>query len=383
MGCEIWPMYLHIVAFDVPYPANYGGVSVIYNQIKALHALGVKVILHCYQYGDRKPQAELAQYCHEVYYYKRSRSIIYQFSLLPFIMQTRRSFTLLKRLRKDKHPVLFEGMHTAGFVWNRRLRGKQKIVRMHNVEWQYYEGLYMAAAEPLEKLYYFVESIKLQRTEPWVVLHADEIITLSTNDEAYYRENKANVHYIPAFHPNDKVECQTGKGKYVLFHGKLSVPDTEKAVIWLLKEVFAELNIPFVIAGMEPSARLKEMTERYEHIQLIDSPGEQEMNQLIRDAHINLLTSLSSAGIKLKLLNALFRGRFCIVNEPMVSGTGLRDHCYVRNSAAAMSQTIEALINAPFEEGRVQERIKLLENEFSNLKSAEKLMALIKFQEEQ
>ena len=70
-------MTLHIVSFDIPYPANYGGVIVIFNQIKALHALGVKVILHCYQYGERTPQPELAQYCHEIYYYKRSRSLIW------------------------------------------------------------------------------------------------------------------------------------------------------------------------------------------------------------------------------------------------------------------------------------------------------------------
>ena len=56
---EIHHMYLHIISFDIPYPANYGGVIVIFNQIKALHEQGVKVILHCYQYGSRTPQTEL------------------------------------------------------------------------------------------------------------------------------------------------------------------------------------------------------------------------------------------------------------------------------------------------------------------------------------
>ncbi len=87
-----------------------------------------------------------------------------------------------------------------------------------------------------------------------------------------------------------------------------------------------------------------------------------------------------SAGIKLKLINALFRGRFCIVNEQMVSGTGLSKLCYVRNSAAAIRQTIEALINAPFERSRVEERRALLETEFSNELNAKKLMEIIKFQ---
>jgi Glycosyl transferases group 1 len=373
-------MYLHVVAFDIPYPANYGGVIVIYNQIKALHALGVKVILHCYEYGERTHQPELAKYCQEVYYYKRSRSVIHQISPLPFIMQTRRSRQLLTRLRKDNYPILFEGMHTASFVWNRRLRGRQKIVRMHNIEWQYYEGLWSMTSNlvPLEKLYYFVESIKLQRIEPKVVLHADEILCLSTNDVEYYAKMKANTHYLPAFHPNSFVECQLGRGEYVLFHGKLSVPDNEKAALWLIENVVAGMEVPFIIAGMEPSQRLRDAVRPHEHITIIADPDDKQMADLIRNAHINLLVSFQVAGIKLKLVNALFRGRFCIVNDAMVSGSNLEKLCYIRNSAAAMRQTIEALINAPFEQSKIDERRTHLESEYSNLENARKLMAIVK-----
>jgi hypothetical protein len=377
-------MFLHVVAFDIPYPANYGGIIVIYNQIKALHAAGAKVILHCYQYGDRGPQEQLEQYCHEVHYYPRSRSIFYQLSLLPFIMRTRQSGVLLKRLRKDKHPILFEGMHTAAFVWHKRLRGRQKIVRMHNIEWQYYENLSRLTppTEPFEKAYYFIESIKLQRIEPKVTLHANEILTLSTNDEAYYREMNANTHYLPAFHPNESVESLTGRGEYALFHGKLSVPDNENSATWLINEVFSKMDLPFVIAGMEPSNRLRELVQRHEHIRLVENPDERQMNELIAKAHINMLVSFQVSGVKLKLINALFRGRFCVVNEQMVSGSGLAKLCYVRNSANAIRQTVEALFNAPFERNRIEERRALLESEYSNAVNARRLMQVVKFQEE-
>ncbi|MCC7245294.1 MAG: glycosyltransferase, partial [Saprospiraceae bacterium] len=313
-------MYLHIVSFDIPYPANYGGVIVIFNQLKALHAQGVKIILHCFQYGDRTPQPELEQYCHEVHYYPRSRSIFYQISFLPFIMRTRQHSGLLRRLRKDKYPILFEGMHTAAWVWNSRLRNRQKIVRMHNIEWQYYDGLWQSTAplKALEKTYYFIESIKLQRIEPKVVLYADDILTLSTTDEAYYKERKANVFHIPPFHPNRLIESRLGKGEYVLFHGKLSVPDNERAALWLIEEVFSRMNVPFIIAGMEPSDDLRSAAARYDHIQLIENPDDRQMDDLLKKAHINLLVSFQKSGIKLKLLNALFRGRFCIVNDQMV-----------------------------------------------------------------
>jgi hypothetical protein len=64
----------------------------------------------------------------------------------------------------------------------------------------------------------------------------------------------------------------------------------------------------------------------------------------------------------------------------MVKGTGLAKLCYVRNSAAAMRQTIEALINAPFEQGKIAERKTVLEAEFSNAENAKKLIQLIKWQ---
>jgi len=372
-------MYLHIVSFDIPYPANYGGIIVIFNQIKALHEQGVRVILHCFQYGGREQQPELEKYCHAVYYYPRSRNLIYQLSLLPFIMRTRLNKKLLNRLRQDDYPILFEGMHTAALIWNKRLRGRQKIVRMHNVEWKYYESLSELSEDWLEKLYLFIESLKLQRIEPKVVLHADQIITLSGNDQKYFSAFKANSHYLPAFHPNNMVENRPGRGEYVLFHGKLSVADNEKAAVWLMKEVFNNVEMPFIVAGMEPSERLKEEAARHENISLVENPDEARMNELIRNAHINLLISFQSAGIKLKLINALFRGRFCIVNDVMVDGTGLKSLCYVRNTATAIRQTIEALGNTSFETSRVDERKVILESEFSNPENAKKLIQLINF----
>lgn len=372
-------MYLHIVSFDIPYPANYGGIIVIFNQIKALHEQGVRVILHCFQYGGREQQPELEKYCHAVYYYPRSRNLIYQLSLLPFIMRTRLNKKLLNRLRQDDYPILFEGMHTAALIWNKRLRGRQKIVRMHNVEWKYYESLSELSEDWLEKLYFFIESLKLQRIEPKVVLHADQIITLSGNDQKYFSAFKANSHYLPAFHPNNMVENMPGRGEYVLFHGKLSVADNEKAAVWLMKEVFNNVEMPFIVAGMEPSERLKEEAARHENISLVENPDEARMNELIRNAHINLLISFQSAGIKLKLINALFRGRFCIVNDVMVDGTGLKSLCYVRNTATAIRQTIEALGNTSFETSRVDERKVILESEFSNPENAKKLIQLINF----
>jgi len=374
-------MFIHIVAFDIPYPANYGGVIVIYYQLKALHARGVKIILHCFRYGGREEQQELLKYCHKVHYYSRPLGWWYQISLIPYIIRTRQSRLLRKKLQKDNYPILFEGMHTAGFMWRKRFRARQKIIRMHNVEWQYYENLFNLSVNKSwkERIYFFIESIKLQRTEPYVLLFADEIIALSTHDYNYYRALKANTHLIPPFHANSAIKCPEGKGSYVLFHGKLSVPDNDRAAVWIIQEVFKFLNIPLVIAGMDPSPQLLKLAAAYPHISLVANPTEREMDDLLKEAQINLLISFQLSGIKLKLINSLYNGRFCIANEAMVSGSGLESLCHVRNSASGIRQTIEALINVPFEVARIRDRKEKLESTFSNSVNAEKMMALFKF----
>ena len=46
------PKHLHVISFDVPVPANYGGVIDVYYKLKALHLQGVKIHLHCFEYKD-------------------------------------------------------------------------------------------------------------------------------------------------------------------------------------------------------------------------------------------------------------------------------------------------------------------------------------------
>ena len=103
----------------------------------------------------------------------------------------------------------------------------------------------------------------------------------------------------------------------------LSVDTNVKAVHFLLDNVLPKLpNVEFIIAGKNPSETL--MQKATVNCSIIANPSTTKMNELIADAQIHILPSFSSAGIKLKLLNALFNGRYCIANnETPVSYTHL------------------------------------------------------------
>ena len=60
---------IHIVAFDVPFPADYGGVIDVYSRLKLLKEKGWEVHLHCFEYG-RGEQEDLESLIKVSYYRK-------------------------------------------------------------------------------------------------------------------------------------------------------------------------------------------------------------------------------------------------------------------------------------------------------------------------
>ena len=76
---------------------------------------------------------------------------------------------------------------------------------------------------------------------------------------------------------------------------------------------------------------------------LIADPSEEELQDLIAKAQVNILPSFNCTGIKLKLLNALFNGRHCIVNKQMVEGTGLEPLCHIADGADEMQRCVGEL----------------------------------------
>ena len=147
---------LHIVCLDVPFPADYGGAIDMFYRIQALHEMGLELTLHVFHYG-REKQSELEKYG-KVIYYERKRSFWHLFSKRPFIVQSRISAELLSNLRKDDAPILFEGIHTIWPLEMTYIQQRLTLVRMHNLEDEYYQGL-RKQANWFQKIYFEQERV--------------------------------------------------------------------------------------------------------------------------------------------------------------------------------------------------------------------------------
>ena len=370
--------HLHIVTHDIPWPADYGGVVDLFYKIKTLHSLGIKIHLHCYYNKGRQQQESLLQFCEELNYYPRKQNPAGFSLLMPYIVASRSDKNLLLRLQKDNYPVLLEGIHCSYFLKTGALKGRPVFLRLHNVEYKYYRQLARYENNILKKCYFIFESMLLKKFEK-AIASTTSIIAVSTEDVQQYKDqfNARDIKFLPVFLPWQDVQAHPGKGSFCLYHGNLSVNENEKAADWLLNNVFNDLEIPFVIAGKNPALPLQTLAHCHAHTCIAMNPSDVELQDLIAKAQVNILPSFNKTGVKLKLLNSLYNGRHCLVNEAGSEGSAVQELCHVAGTAAEFKKTLSKLFQQEFTAAELEERKKILASLYDNEKNARQLIAWI------
>ncbi|MDB5211547.1 MAG: glycosyltransferase, partial [Sediminibacterium sp.] len=327
---------------------------------------GIQIHLHCFTYG-RSEQPELNKYCVSVKYYERHTGHKGVSNTLPYIVSSRKNEKLLQDLLKDDHPILMEGIHSTCLLLDKRFSDRRCFVRLHNAEFQYYRDLCGSTSSLIKKMYYWMES-KLLKVYEKKIANKAMFFGITEKDTAVYRDELycKNICELPLFIPDWHVQCPEGMGAFCLYHGDLSVDANEKAAIWLLEKIFSKLNVPFVIMGKNPSEKLYTLAQENGHTCLVANPSEKELQDMISKAHIHVLPSYTTTGIKIKLVNVLFNGRHCVVNDATVAGNGLASACHIGTTANAFREIIAQLYHQPFTQDEIALRKQLLEGYFNN-----------------
>lgn len=374
--------YLHIIAFDVPYPPNYGGIVDVFYKLKHLHKAGVKITYHCFFYhGHNPPNKELEKYCEKVYYYERKKSIQKaMFGKLPYVVSSRNDEELLHNLIQDDHPILFDGIQCCYFLNNPLLSHRIRIYRANNIEHEYYAGLAKWERNFFKRIYLKKETRRLRKFEHELE-GVDAILSVAKMDIPHF-EQYAETFHIPPFFKSDFSVSQLNiggiKGKYILFQGNLSVMENEHAVRFMLRSIVPSIDANFVIAGKSPSQELKNEIKLASNVVLVDSPPTVTMEGLIQNAHINLLMTFQQTGIKLKLLHALESGKHIIINSLMDDSGIFAEMCHVHDDPEEIINKINELMDASFTEEERSKRREIFQKYFDNDHNAERILEIIK-----
>lgn len=348
------------MSFTIPFPANYGGIIDVFYKIKSFKKAGVQVILHCYQY-NRNEAAELQQYCQEVHYYKRNMNPALLISAKPFIVASRQNSKLIHRLAQDQYPILLEGIHCCALMESPALKGRKFLIRNHNIEHHYYRHLAAGEKNLLKKWFFQIESRKLARYEKKIFPLAHQILGISKKDTEYLKKHYKKSTHVSAFHQFESLKFPNSSGKFAFYHGNLAISENNLAALFLVEKVFSQTNYPLIIGGNAPSKELVASCKKNAHITLQANIDSAQIMSLLENAQVNVLPTFQNTGIKLKLLAALFAGKHCLVNTPMVEGTGLEGLCEIQDDPTDFAKRVNELAKKSFSKEQFTQRTKMLD----------------------
>ncbi|MCO5231049.1 MAG: hypothetical protein M9958_07820 [Chitinophagales bacterium] len=365
---------IQIVAFAVPYPANYGGVIDVYYRLKTFFEMNVKVHLHAFVYDDHQPSAELERLCASVQYYKRENTYKY-LQNWPYILSSRYNKLLINSVLKIGKPVLLEGLHTCFLIEDLKAHQLPFVIRMHNIEWKYYS--FLAELEPsfVKKKYFLEEARRLKKFEQNI--SSSKIIAISDKDAAYLKElyPSSSIQTVMPFHDFDVLNIVEGIGDYAIFHGNLAINENEKAAIDLVEKVFLNIDYPLIVAGKNPTKRVAQAANAFVHKTLEANPTEKSMTSLMKHAHIHILPNRQPTGMKIKWVNALYTARFIIVHPEIFPNTIEEAGIYTFSSFQEIQQLILRLKDISFTQSILEKRKALILERYNNTQNANKILS--------
>jgi hypothetical protein len=360
---------LHIVTFGVPFPAWYGGAIDVWNRLRALYELGLKINLHCFLYGDFRTETELQKVSEQVYYYPRVIWPALFSKGQPYIVSSRKSQPLLKRLSEDHQPILFEGIHTTGFA--PLLGGRKLLLRSHNIEHQYY-GELASQSSGIKSLLFRREALCLRDYEPITARSMDAVFAISPNDQMWFADSGASSVFLPPFHGSHHVDIQPGRGQYLLYQGDLSLEINQNAVLDLMDKFLPDPVYPIVIAGRSGDKSFEEKLTRFPNLRREADVSQEKMIQLIQQAQVILVHSLHIAGMKLKIFPALYHGRFIVASANSATLTGLDKAIQFYNDQS-LSLLLKQLWSADFTQEDYTSRMEILARHPSDTDKAKEI----------
>ncbi|MEM9986609.1 MAG: hypothetical protein AAF804_16080, partial [Bacteroidota bacterium] len=284
---------------------------------------------------------------------------------------------LLARLQLDDIPILFEGLASTYYLTHGDLRRRKCLVRLPRVEWRHEQRL-THFDRGLDRQYAQSREAKRWQKFEATLGAADHLLVMSESHKTYY-EGIGPCSLIPPFHGHRRVSSSLGRGDYFLFHGDLSRPDVHAAAMFLVQQIFSDLSmIPLVIAGDHPGPELISVISNFEHITLKPEPGRGELAEMLHQAHGHVLPSFAAGPISHRLINALFMGRFVVVNPDMVGGTGLAFGTDLAQDPDEMKRLIFDLWHRAFTEIDLAQRKAAIGGSYDDQANAKKIIEILR-----
>lgn len=392
-----------VITPEIPYPPMNGGRIDYYSKLLMLRQMGYQInLIFCY--SDTLELClglpELQKLCSNILYFPRKKTIFrmihpfipyYVFSNQPNKNQVKEILNFLKLYCQDINVILFEQLQSYPIV-KTIIKSKaifqqrfKVIYRMHNIEEIFFKNLYKSTKLSIRNLIYFFDTLRFKYYEKNVIKKVAYIAAISRTEISWARDlnRKARIVWLPPIYkPLEKRDIQLsteeeaiyenlkkrfiGK-KVILLTGSFSGGFNVSATQWFIEKVLPFIHqqnedIIFLFGGLHADKYFLDV-ETDKIVKFYNVPS---VKPYIKLADINLIITNNSAGVKLKLIEALFYRKKVVSTTEGVYGSGLESLIPNTNEPQIFAQYCLKALNGEID-------YSLIWNEFDNLYGYEKL----------
>lgn len=237
----------------------------------------------------------------------------YSYNLARFRSTHFNSKLIAVLLEFEPEVVILEGLYVSGYVNTIRKYAKAKIVfRSHNIEFRIWQGIANTSHNVLKKWYLSLMAKRLKKEEEAVLMDVNCVVPISASDSEYIKRFNSHTMVV---HPHVGVVEQTIaiNNAECMFIGSMEwIPNVE-GIRWFLEKIWPTVVslIPeahFHLAGKSMPESLSKLKKNG----YINYGELKETNAFWNKASILVVPLLSGSGLKIKVAEALGRGKIVL-----------------------------------------------------------------------
>jgi len=217
--------------------------------------------------------------------------------------------------------VVFDNSRTtAGMLNEVKKTGVKTITIHHNYEMEYYSGTKPSIAWRIPFMYYMekAERTAVQKSDLNLTLTDEDIKLLQIHYDTQRRKKIVKLGSFESVIDSKSINSEhkdsikkTDKKLYFAITGTLGSYQTEMSVIPFLENEYPELLklIPeskLIIAGRNPSDKMKDVCLKYPSIELIANP--ESMMEIMAYVDVYICPTCVGGGLKLRVMDGLKAG---------------------------------------------------------------------------
>lgn len=232
------------------------------------------------------------------------------------------------------------------------------ILHEHNCEYLIWKRYAAIEKNYLKKLALLNQAYRIKKYEQEICQKANIVLAAPNDINELEKIGADRNKFVETYHLGDDSQLQLQDLEFhpntmsLLYVGTLSWEANIDGLCWFYSEVWQHLkaqhqNIQLYIVGKHPDKRLQEMAANDN--QIILTGFVEDLEPFFKSNNVFITPLRFGSGIKVKVVNALYRGIPCVTTSIGAEGLKTIDgqHIFIKDDAKAFAEAVHTLLTQP------------------------------------